>query len=153
LSLNTLVDGLLKNHFLILTEGLLIGAYIKQYHAVEGMTISFRNPVHSGTITIVSPPSEKAMDVSENKCYLDNMEISITNGSDGSTTINATGTGYINATTQYILLEDEKPLRTTDKNNVSILMTGTIPTPPYSVSTYYTDVRITDAGQNKSRSA
>jgi hypothetical protein len=153
LSLNTLVDGLVKNHSLILTEGFLMGAYIKQYHAVEGMIIDFKNPAHSGTITIVGSPSEKAMDASGNKCYLDNTEIFITNGSDGSMTINATGTGYINATTQYILLEDEKPLRNTDKNNVSILMTGTITTPPFSVSTYYTDVRITDAGQNKSRSA
>jgi hypothetical protein len=150
--LKFIIDGLKKSHIFLLTEGFLIGAYIKQYHAVEGMTVSFNNPSHTGDISFGSP-SEKANDGNGNRCYLDNLLVTITNGSDGSTTINATGTGYLNATTRYVTLEDEKPLRQTDKNNTPILMTGTTMTPPFNPSTYYTNIRITNAGQNKSRSA
>lgn len=147
-----IIAGLKKSHIFLLTEGFLIGAYIKQYLAVEGMTVSFNNSSHTGDISLGSP-SEKADDCNGNRCYLDNLQVTITNGSDGNTTMNATGTGLLNATTRFITLEDEKPLRQTDKNNTSILMTGVSITPPYNPSVYYTDIRITNAGQNKVRSA
>lgn len=116
--------------------------------AVLGLTTKFVNPSHTGIVTIISSPSTKV--TAENKgVYKDLMNISITNGSDGSTTTNATGSGVINATSTKIKIENIPPIRKGDQNLIPILMTGTNNSPPPPTSTYTTIVEIDNPGQVK----
>jgi hypothetical protein len=114
--------------------------------AAEGMTFKFLNPAHSGNVAVTGIASLKAK--GENKgVYLNNLAITITNGSDGSIT-NATGSGTMIATAQKILIENQIPLREGDQS-IDIIMTGTNPSPPPPTSTYTTKVEIDDPGQTK----
>jgi hypothetical protein len=116
--------------------------------AVVGMTFKFVNPAHSGTVTVTGSASNKVKADSK-FLYKDNLTISIANGSDGSIT-NATGTGYMIATSTKLKTENVKPLRKGDQSNI-ITMTGTNPSPPPPTLTYTTQVEIDDAGQSKSK--
>lgn len=118
-----------------------------KYIAVDGMTLSFDNPAHSGNISILGLPSLK-MKCDGKGVYKDLLAISISNGTDGSIT-NATGAGVINASAIKVKSEGQFVLRVDDKNNIPIVMTGTNPSPPPPTSTYTTVVKITDAGQTK----
>ena len=117
--------------------------------AVEGLTFKFVNPAHSGTVTVTGAASTKAKKIPENKfVYLNNLSISISNGSDGSIT-NATGTGTMTATATKNKCEGVFPLRKGDQSGI-ITMTGTNPSPPPATAQYTTQVEIDDPGQTKS---
>jgi len=115
--------------------------------AVVGMTFKFVNPAHSGTVNVTGSASTK-LKAGGQFVYKDNLTISIVNGSDGSTTINATGTGTMTATSIKLKTENVKPLREGDKSIV-ITMTGDNMSPPPPTMTYTTQVEIDNAGQNK----
>jgi len=118
-----------------------------KYIAVEGCTLSFRNPSHSGTITITSPASSKVK--ADNKgVYKSLLNVVISNGTDGSTTSSATGSGVIIATATKTKADNIFVLRIDDESAV-ITMTGTSMSPPPPTSTYTTTVYISDAGQSK----
>ncbi len=139
-----------ENSNAIIPRGAADGAFIKEGFAVEGMTLGFVNSSHTGTITITGSPSTKARKIPENKfLYLDKLTISISNGSDGSTTDNATGTGMIDASEIKSELEGQHILRNEDITNIPIVMTGTNKNPPPNTMTYTTQVKITDPNQNK----
>jgi hypothetical protein len=136
----------------IIPRGIADGAFIKCGFAVEGMTLAFIDSLHTGTITITGSPSMKARKIPENKyVYKDKLAIAISNGGDGSTTDNATGTGEINASEIKSKLEGEFVLRRDDKSTVPIIMTGTNRNPPPATMTYTTQVKISDPAQDKCR--
>jgi hypothetical protein len=111
------------------------------------MTFKFVNPAHSGTVQVTGTASTKGK-AGGNGIYLDNLTISIINGSDGGSIINATGSGYMIATAIKNLLESQKPFRKGDKSNI-ITMTGTNTSPPPPTLTYTTQVEVDDPGQTK----
>ena len=117
--------------------------------AVVGMTFKFVNPAHSGTVNVTGVASTK-LKAGGQFVYKDNLTISIVNGSDGSTTINATGTGTMTATSTKLKTENVKPLRKGDKS-IIITMTGTNMSPPPPTMTYTTQVEIDNSGQSKTK--
>lgn len=115
--------------------------------AVVGMTFKFVNPAHSGTVTVTGIASTKVK-AGGQFVYKTLLSISISNGSDGSTTINATGTGIMIATSLKNKADGQFVLRKGDKSTV-ITMTGDNVSPPPPTLTYTTQVEIDDPGQNK----
>lgn len=120
----------------------------KKEYAVEGMTFKFENLSHSGDVSITGIASTK--DKFDGKgVYKDNLNISISNGSNGSDISNATGSGTISATSQKNSSEGVKLLRDDESNDIT--MTGTNANPPPPTLTYTTKVIIDDPGQNVAR--
>src|SRR4030042_1470438 len=119
----------------------------KKEFAVQQMTFKFVNPNHSGTVQVTGSPSTKVKKIPENRyCYKNNLSITIINGSDGSTTDSATGSGQMIATCVSNKCESVKPLRKGDKSGV-ITMTGKNRNPPPPTSTYTPQEEIDDSGQ------
>jgi hypothetical protein len=117
--------------------------------AVVGMTFKFVNPAHSGTVTVTGAASTKVK-AGGQFVYKTLLAISISNGSDGSTTINATGTGVLIATAIKNKVDGQFVLRKGDQSTV-IPMTGDNISPPPPTMAYTTVVEIDDPGQNKVR--
>lgn len=116
--------------------------------AVQGSTLKFQNPAHSGTITITTPPSTNTK-VDSKGVYAGVLTVTISNGSDGSIT-NATGTGTITPTALFVKVDGQLVIRKGDFS-IPITMTGQNPSPPPPTSTYLTTVEIDDPNQTNTK--
>ncbi len=122
----------------------------QEYIAVEGMTLSFQNPAHSGTITVTPLQASVTTKIDNKGVYSGPIAITISAGTDGSIT-NATGAGTFIPSSTSTKVDNKFVLRK-DDITIPITMTGTNPSPPPPTSTYITVVKISAAGQTSTKS-
>jgi len=116
-----------------------------KYVAVLGCTLTFENPSHSGSISIITPPSLNTF-VDNKGVYAGVLNISISDGTDG-TVEESIGTGTITPTAIYSYIDGNLVIRVDDESN-TITMNGTIPGTPPVAGSYTTKVKISNANQN-----
>lgn len=115
--------------------------------AVVGCTLAVQAPVN-GSASFTGPASTKVK-AGGQFAYLDGTQVTVPPGAtDGTCTTTAPGIGNMSATAEKVLGEDKEVLRKDDELTISAIP-GILS--PSGACTLDVTVKITDAGQDKTR--